>query len=53
MSRACVGFAVFSQVPSSAQMQRFLGRAIQASGSSAKYVITDKGTQFWCRSFKR
>ncbi len=22
-------------------------------GGAAKYVITDKGTQFWCRSFKR
>ena len=53
VSRALVGFAVFSQLPSSEQVQRFLDRAIRASGQSPKYTITDKGKQFWCRSFKR
>jgi transposase InsO family protein len=52
VSRVCVGFAVSSNVPSSAEVQRFLGRAIRASGSAPKYVVTDKGKQFWCRSFK-
>jgi putative transposase len=51
-SRAVVGFAVFAQVPSSAQVQRFLDRGIRASGSAPRYVISDKGKQFWCRSFK-
>jgi transposase InsO family protein len=51
-SRAVVGFAVFPQSPTSKQVQSFLHRAIRASGSTPKYVITDKGTQFWCRSFK-
>ncbi len=53
VSRCLVGFAVFSQSPSSAQIQSFLDRAIRASRCTPKYVITDKGTQFWCRSFKR
>ena len=53
MSRLLVGFAVFSQTPSSDQIQRFLDRAIRTSRSSPRYVITDKGKQFWCRSFKR
>jgi putative transposase len=53
MSRVLVGFAVFSQSPSSGQVQRFLDRAIRASGSAPKYVVTDKDKQFWCRSFKR
>jgi transposase InsO family protein len=53
MSRILVGFSVFSETPSSNQIQRFLARAIQTSKSSPKYVITDKGKQFWCRSFKR
>ena len=52
MSRVLVGFAVFSQPPSSDQVQRFLGRAIRTSRSAPKYVVTDKGKQFWCCSFK-
>ena len=52
VSRVCVGFAVYSSVPSSAEVQRFLERAIRASGSAPKYVVTDKGKQFCCRSFK-
>ena len=53
VSRALVGFAVFSQLPSSKQIQSFLDRAIRANGQPPKYIITDKGKQFWCRSFKR
>jgi transposase InsO family protein len=53
VSRAIVGFAVFSQLPSSDQVQRFLQRAIRERGSTPKYVVTDKGKQFWCHSFKR
>ena len=34
-------------------MQTFLDGAIKASGIQPRYVITDKGKQFWCRSFKR
>ncbi len=51
-SRSLVGFAVFDQLPSSAQIQRFLERAIRSDRCTPKYVITDKGKQFWCRSFK-
>jgi len=51
-SRAAVGFAVFPQLPTSKQIQNFLDRAIRAGRSTPKYVITDKGKQFWCRSFK-
>jgi transposase InsO family protein len=51
-SRAVVGFAVFPQLPISKQVQSFLDRAIRASGSKPKYVVCDKGKQFWCRSFK-
>ncbi len=53
VSRTLVGFAIFDHSPTSEQVQRFLERAIQASPCTPKYVITDKGTQFWCRSFKR
>ncbi len=53
MSRSMVGFAVFSQLPSSDQVQGFLDRAIRVAGQPPEYVITDKGKQFWCRGFKR
>jgi transposase InsO family protein len=52
-SRAVVGFSVFFKRPTSAEVQRFLDRAIHRTGRPPKYVITDKGTQFWCKSFKR
>ena len=52
-SRAFVGYAVFSQLPSSKQVQSFLDRVIRRNGQAPQYVVTDKGVQFWCRSFKR
>ncbi len=52
VSRSLVCFAIFDHSPTSEQVQRFLERAIQAGRCTPKYVITDKGTQFWCRSFK-
>ncbi len=53
LSRALVGFAVFPQRPSSGQMQSFLDRAAGETGQSPKYIVSDKGVQFWCRGFKR
>jgi transposase InsO family protein len=52
LSRVCVGFAVFAKCPSSVEVQRFLDRAARAHGKRPRYVVTDKGKQFWCRSFK-
>ena len=43
VSRAVVGFAVFSQVPASAQIQGFLDRAIRTGQSTPRYIISDKG----------
>jgi transposase InsO family protein len=48
----CVGFAVFRKVPSSSEVQRFLDRATRAQGRTPRYIVADKGKQFWCRSFK-
>ena len=31
---------------------RFLDRTIQKNGAKPKYIITDKGKQFWCDGFK-
>jgi len=51
-SRAVVGFAIFRDHPTSDDIQRILGRAICNAGCMPKYIITDKGRQFWCKSFK-
>lgn len=53
VSRALIGFAVFHATPNSLQIQRFLGRAARASGHSPRYIVSDRGRQFCCRSFKR
>jgi putative transposase len=53
VSRVLIGFAIYSQPPTSNQIQSFLSRAIQANGVTPRYVVTDKGKQFWCRGFKR
>jgi putative transposase len=53
LTRVVVGFAVFKQAPSSDQIQSFLDRAIKTGRSTPKYIVTDKGKQFWCRGFKR
>jgi transposase InsO family protein len=53
VSRVLIGFAVFRAQPDSKQIQDFLDRAIAASRHTPRYIITDRGCQFWCRSFKR
>jgi putative transposase len=52
-SRLCVGFAVFTAAPSSRQIQHFLERAAQSCGHSPRYLVTDHGTQFGCKDFRR
>jgi putative transposase len=51
-SRRVMGFAVFSNIPSSEDIQAFLDRTIKASGASPKHLISDKGGQFWCDGYK-
>jgi putative transposase len=52
-SRAVVGFAVFFGRPTAAEVQRLLDRAIRRGGRPPKYIISDKGRQFWCDSYRR
>jgi len=52
-SRRLMGFAVFKEVPTSEAMRVFLGRTIHSTGDVPKYLICDKGSQFWCGGFKR
>jgi transposase InsO family protein len=51
-SRAVVGFALFHDRPTSIDIQRVLDRAIRHAGYAPRYIISDKGREFWCKSYK-
>jgi len=56
-SRRVMGFALFRKAPTSVEVRSCLGRAIGAAGTSPRYLVSDKGSQFfptagyknWCR----
>lgn len=52
-SRRLMGFAVFRKEPSSDQVRCMLGRAIAAAGKPPRYIVCDKGPQFFQPGFKR
>ncbi len=52
-SRRVMGFAVFRKQPTSIDIRAFLGRAIAGSKAKPKYIICDKGVQFFNDGFKR
>ena len=51
-SRRAVGFAVFKNPPNSTEVRQFLARAIAKEGKTPRYIISDKGPQFWCGGYK-
>ncbi len=51
-SRCVLGIVIFKKSPSSVAMQSLLNRTIKKEGAKPKYLIYDKGKQFWCESFK-
>ncbi len=51
-SRRVMGFAIFQGIPTSAATRAFLGRVIRNTGAAPKYLICDKGVQFWNDGFK-
>jgi putative transposase len=51
-SRRVMGIATFKNSPTSASVQSFLERAIHNATATPKYIIGDKGPQFWCDAFK-
>ncbi len=51
--RRAMGFAVFSQRPTSHAIRTFLGRTIACCNATPKYLISDKDAIFWCDAFKR
>jgi transposase InsO family protein len=52
-SRRVMGTATFYKQPTSEQVRMFLGRTMQQNGATPKYLICDKGVQFWNDGFKR
>jgi hypothetical protein len=52
-----MGFALFRKAPTSVEVRSCLGRAIGAAGTAPRYLVSDKGSQFfptagykkWCR----
>ena len=46
-SRRVLGFSVYESQPSGTALRRLLGRVIGNVKASPKYLITDKGKQFW------
>jgi len=51
-SRSVLGSGIFKENPSSAAMQSLLNLTIKREGAKPKYLICEKGKQFWCESFK-
>ena len=51
-SRRVMGFAVFPTPPTSEAIRAFLGGTIADAKAVPKYLVCDKGSQFWCDGFK-
>jgi putative transposase len=51
-SRRVVGFRIFRTPPPSEDVCRFLQSTIRMAGCKPKYIVSDKGIQFWCEHFK-
>ena len=53
-SRRAMGVSVSGRKPDAVAVRSFLGRTIQAAGKAPKYLISDKGGQFWqCAGYKK
>jgi putative transposase len=52
-SRRIMGFAVFTQNPTSLAVRQLLGRTIRDAGAAPAHLITDQGRQFTDRGFRR
>jgi transposase InsO family protein len=52
-SRRVMGVAIFRKQPDCQQVIAFLAKTIRQAKTPPKYIISDKGSQFWCKRFKR
>ncbi len=51
-SRRAMGFTVWKTPPASQAVRQFLGTLIANGKAAPKYIVCDKGPQFWCGGFK-
>jgi len=51
-SRRVMGIETFRNNPTAVSVSRFLECAIHTASATPKYIICDKGQQFWCSVFK-
>ena len=47
-----MGVAILRKQPDSQQVIAFLANTIRQAGTPPKYIISDKGSPFWCKRFK-
>ena len=52
-SRRVMGITLFKKPPTSVKVRSFLTRAMHKARVSPKYLVCDKGKQFWNPAFKR
>jgi transposase InsO family protein len=53
-SRRCIGVTVFAKPPTGEAVRTFLGRTIHEAKATPKYLISDKGSQFWpCQGYRK
>src|SRR5207247_7113818 len=52
-SRRLMGFAVFRTMPSSVVVRRFLEPAFRSVGDTPAHLVSDQGTQFTEKGFRR
>jgi transposase InsO family protein len=53
VSRVVLGMEIYRHTPSSSEVQASLDRIFQRVGRYSRYVITDKGGQFWNASWRK
>ncbi|MHC4450661.1 MAG: DDE-type integrase/transposase/recombinase [Planctomycetota bacterium] len=53
ISRRLIAFEVYFKLPSSEKFQTLLDRAIREQGSPPRCIVSDKGSQFKCKSYRR
>ena len=51
-SRRVTGFALFAKMPTSSEICGFLDRVTKWTDTKPEHIITDKGRQFFCETFK-
>jgi transposase InsO family protein len=51
-SRRVIGMETFRKNPTAVSVSRFLECAIHSASATPKYIVCDKGQQFWCSVFK-